>query len=155
MNTRSCSIRPRAPGKPVGCSGPSWRCAAAAGPAGQFRPGCAAVVLPELSRRRGDTLNRIAQQTRQRPGSTRCWWRCFAPTTAFDGNMNRLRAGKILSVPSTEAAQAIGWPARRQVVAQSADFADYRRRLAQAAVAQEPAPAPVDQQSSAESRQGQ
>ena len=72
-----------------------------------------------------------------------------ANPTAFDGNMNRLRAGKILSVPSTEAAQAIGpAEARRQVVAQSADFADYRRRLAQAAVAQEPAPAPVDQQSS-------
>ena len=142
-----------APGKPVSAvAQPAVRQAPPPAPAGQLAPGRAAVAPPQSYRvKRGDTLNRIAQQTRAEGVSLDQMLVALfrANPTAFDGNMNRLRAGKILSVPSTEAAQAIGpAEARRQVVAQSADFADYRRRLAQAAVAQEPAPAPVDQQSS-------
>ncbi|WP_375213126.1 FimV/HubP family polar landmark protein [Aquabacterium sp.] len=51
---------------------------------------------------------------------------------AFQGNnMNRLKAGAVLNVPSADEAQKIGQPEARQViVAQSADFAAYRQRLA-------------------------
>ena len=49
-------------------------------------------------------------------------------------NMNRLKAGVTLTIPSeTEAAALAQRDARREVVAQSADFAQYRSRLAQAA----------------------
>jgi pilus assembly protein FimV len=51
---------------------------------------------------------------------------------AFAGkNMNRLKAGEILSVPSDEIARNVGkTEARSIVVAQSADFNTYRSRLA-------------------------
>ena len=52
---------------------------------------------------------------------------------AFDGgNMNRLRAGKILRVPDAAESAAIGpAEARTIVLAQAADFNAYRRRLAE------------------------
>ncbi|MBT9610801.1 MAG: hypothetical protein IV110_12255 [Aquabacterium sp.] len=56
---------------------------------------------------------------------------------AFQGNnMNRLKAGAVLNVPSAEEAQKISQPEARQViVAQSADFSAYRQRLAGTVVA--------------------
>ena len=49
-------------------------------------------------------------------------------------NVNRLKAGATLTFPSESEVAAIAQPdARREVVAQSADFAQYRSRLAQAA----------------------
>lgn len=49
-------------------------------------------------------------------------------------NMNRLKAGATLSIPSeSDVAALTQAEARREVVAQSADFAQYRSRLAQAA----------------------
>ncbi|MDR2000681.1 MAG: hypothetical protein LBP94_04010, partial [Zoogloeaceae bacterium] len=58
----------------------------------------------------------------------------------FDrGNMNRLRAGKILSIPSAEEVSAVtSTEARKIVVAQARDFNAYRAKLA-AAVAVTPA----------------
>ena len=60
---------------------------------------------------------------------------------AFVGdNMNRLRAGKIINIPEKEAAASVSpTDARRVVVAQFADFKDYRRSLG-SAVAAAPAP---------------
>lgn len=60
---------------------------------------------------------------------------------AFDGkNINRLKAGKILAVPDAAAIAAIDTKEARQfIVAQSADFSAYRRKLASAA-ATTPAP---------------
>jgi pilus assembly protein FimV len=54
---------------------------------------------------------------------------------AFVGNnMNRLRAGKILRLPSpAEAAKVDAGEARKLIVSQAADFNAYRRRLADAA----------------------
>jgi pilus assembly protein FimV len=51
---------------------------------------------------------------------------------AFVGqNMNRLRAGEILSLPSEESARSVNSAEARQVViAQSADFRNYRSKLA-------------------------
>jgi len=56
---------------------------------------------------------------------------------AFQGNnMNRLKAGAVLNVPTAEEAQKISQPEARQViVAQSADFSAYRQRLAGTVVA--------------------
>jgi len=61
---------------------------------------------------------------------------------AFQGNnMNRLKAGVVLNVPSSEEAQKVPQPeARRIIQAQSADFSAYRQRLAGTV-----APTPVEQ----------
>jgi pilus assembly protein FimV len=53
------------------------------------------------------------------------------PDAFLGGNVNRMKSGAVVNVPS--AAQAAGTPpdeARRTVVAQSRDFSDYRQRLA-------------------------
>ncbi len=51
---------------------------------------------------------------------------------AFQGNnMNRLKAGAVLNVPTAEETQKVSQPEARQIiVAQSADFAAYRQQLA-------------------------
>ena len=84
--------------------------------------------------RRGDTLSSIASRNlpngvsldqmlvglyRQNPG-------------AFQGdNMNRLRSGAVLTLPSEQQLNAVSPSEARQfIVAQSADFATYRQRLA-------------------------
>ncbi len=87
----------------------------------------------------GDTLSRIADRV-QRPGVSldQMLVALFrANPSAFMGdNMNRLRAGVVLSVPTAEAAQATpAAEARRTIVAQSADFGAYRQRLASATTA--------------------
>jgi pilus assembly protein FimV len=64
------------------------------------------------------------------------------------GNLNRLRAGKILSIPDAATAGAVSTSeARKIVVAQSADFNAYRNRLA-AAAEQAPAVEQTQQSSS-------
>src|SRR4051812_44769979 len=68
---------------------------------------------------------------------------------AFMGdNMNRLRAGKIITIPDKEQMAAVGArDARRFVGAQTADFADYRRSLG-LAVAEAPARGDAGRQTS-------
>jgi pilus assembly protein FimV len=64
------------------------------------------------------------------------------PSAFIGGNVNRMKAGAVLDVPS--AAQAATVPsdeARRTVTAQSRDFGDYRRRLAENAPASQVAEA--------------
>jgi pilus assembly protein FimV len=83
---------------------------------------------------RGDSLAKIVRQYRSSGVSLDQMLVAFyrANPDAFDGkNMNRLRAGAILSVPGAEAARGIGGAeARSEVLAQSADFNNYRNRLA-------------------------
>jgi len=56
------------------------------------------------------------------------------PDAFIDGNMNLLKSGSVLQVPSSEALAAVPAPeARRIIQAQSADFSAYRQRLASAA----------------------
>lgn len=63
-------------------------------------------------------------------------------------NMNRLRTGKILRIPSREAVSAVDpAEARRTVRAQAADFNAYRRKLAEAARAVDVPEEQVSQQS--------
>ncbi len=84
--------------------------------------------------RSGDTLSRIAART-QRPGISldQMLVSLFRGNPqAFSGeNMNRLKSGAVLSVPSGAEAGAVGTAeARELITAQSADFAAYRQRLA-------------------------
>ena len=53
------------------------------------------------------------------------------PQAFIGNNMNRLKAGVVLSVPTAETAQAVAPAEARQIItAQSADFGAYRQRLA-------------------------
>ena len=84
--------------------------------------------------RGGDSLSRIAARA-QRPGISldQMLVALFRgnPQAFMGDNMNRLKAGAVLSVPSTEqAGKLTQQDARGVILAQSADFAAYRQRLA-------------------------
>ncbi len=85
--------------------------------------------------KRGDTLSKIAAATGVGAVSLDQMLTAIyrANQSAFiDGNINLLRAGAVLHLPSAEQAQAIPQTeARRFVVTQSESFNAYRRRLAQ------------------------
>jgi len=84
--------------------------------------------------RQGDTLSRIATRT-QRSGVSLdqmlvALYRSN-PQAFLGNNMNRLKSGVVLAVPSAESAGAVSTGEARQVIqAQSADFGAYRQRLA-------------------------
>ena len=92
----------------------------------------------------GDTLSKIAKQNKAEDVSLDQMLVLLFRSNpdAFSGkNMNRLKTGKILSVP--DPSEAAGIPqkeARKQVRVQVADFRAYRERLAAAAGAAMPAP---------------
>ncbi|WP_334187973.1 FimV/HubP family polar landmark protein, partial [Noviherbaspirillum sp.] len=82
----------------------------------------------------GDSLARIAGQLK--PGGVSLDQMLVAlfrenPDAFVGNNMNRLRAGQILSVPSASTAGSIpAGEARDLIIAQSADFNSYRNKLA-------------------------
>jgi pilus assembly protein FimV len=84
--------------------------------------------------RQGDTLSKIAGRT-QRSGVSLdqmlvALYRAN-PQAFMDNNMNRLKSGVVLAVPSAESANSTSASEARQVIqAQSADFGAYRQRLA-------------------------
>ncbi|MDT3669836.1 MAG: FimV/HubP family polar landmark protein [Aromatoleum sp.] len=84
--------------------------------------------------RRGDTLHSVADAHRPPAASLdQMLIALFRDNPdAFDGgNINRLRAGVILNVPAPQEVLAVEpAQARREVVAQAADFEAYRKRLA-------------------------
>ena len=84
--------------------------------------------------RSGETLGKIAEQLRPEGVSLdQMLVGLFrANQDAFDrGNMNRLKAGRILSVPDKSSLETMPRDeARRVVIAQSSDWAGYRRKLA-------------------------
>ncbi len=91
---------------------------------------------------RGDTLSKIAIRNRVEGVSLQqmlvALFRANKEAFVAD-NMNRLRAGKIISIPDKDASRAVAAAdARRIVSAQYADFNEYRRRLG-IAVASTPA----------------
>ena len=104
-----------------------------AGPAGRSA-GAATGDVDEYRVRSGDSLSKIAGRTqRQGVSLDQMLVALFrANPSAFSGNnMNRLKAGVVLAVPSAETAQAIpAGEARQTITAQSADFGAYRQRLA-------------------------
>ncbi len=84
--------------------------------------------------RSGESLGRIAGRV-QRPGVSldQMLVSLFRgnPHAFMGENMNRLRAGSVLTVPSAEEAGRVApQQAREVIVVQSADFAAYRQRLA-------------------------
>jgi pilus assembly protein FimV len=91
----------------------------------------------------GDTLSRVAGRTVPAGVSLDQMLVALfrANPQAFMGeNMNRLKAGSLLTVPSAEVASQVSPAEARQIIlAHSADFDAYRRRLAQGITA-----APVD-----------
>ena len=82
----------------------------------------------------GDSLSRIAKST-QRSGVSLDQMLVSLyrgnPQAFVDNNMNRLKSGVVLAVPSAESALGVSTGEARQVIqAQSADFGAYRERLA-------------------------
>ena len=83
--------------------------------------------------KRGETLTEIAQQTK--PEGIRLEQMLVGlyreNAQAFDGNMNRLKTGHILKIPSKDAIAAISETAAvREVHLQAADWQSYRQKLA-------------------------
>ena len=94
----------------------------------------AAAGADEYRVRPGDTLSRIAGKT-QRPGVSldQMLVSLFRanPQAFMSDNMNRLKSGTVLSVPSAdEVGKLAPKEARDVIIAQSNDFAAYRQRLA-------------------------
>jgi len=85
----------------------------------------------------GDTAGKIAAQTK--PASVSLDQMLVAllrsnPDAFIGGNINRLRAGAVLEVPGADQAEAVSaTEARRTIVAQSKDFNEFRRKLAEGA----------------------
>ncbi len=113
---------PREPRAPRAAAAPA--AAAPAGPEG----------ADEYRVRAGDSLSKIASRT-QRAGVSLDQMLVSLyrsnPQAFVDNNMNRLKSGVVLSVPSAESAKGTTPSEARQVIqAQSADFGAYRQRLA-------------------------
>lgn len=145
---------------PVDIAAPKPVAARIAAPAPAAAPRQAPMAAPPAPRpaavdrytvQRGDTLRRIAEANRPDGANLDQMLLALfrANPSAFDGdNINRLRAGAIMTMPSADAVLATSpAEARREVVAQAADFEAYRQRLAGTAVVREAAPAPAEQAS--------
>ena len=103
----------------------------------------AAPAADQYAVRPGDSLSRIATRT-QREGVSldQMLVSLFRgnPSAFMDNNMNRLKAGSVLAVPSAEAARQLSpGQAHAEIVAQSNDFGAYRQRLAAGVSAAPPA----------------
>lgn len=91
----------------------------------------------QLTVKIGDTAGRIAAQTR--PASVSLDQMLVAllrsnPDAFIDGNVNRIKAGSVLDVPSAEAARTTSpSEATQTIIAQSKDFNAFRHKLAQGA----------------------
>ncbi|MDR7272147.1 pilus assembly protein FimV [Pelomonas saccharophila] len=117
--------------------------APAPAPVAAARPPAPAAVRPpvtaasEYAVRPGDSLSKIAARTQVSGISLdQMLVGLFRnnPDAFIDGNMNLLKAGTVLQVPSSESLASVPAPeARRVILAQSADFSAYRQRLASAA----------------------
>ncbi len=93
--------------------------------------------------RPGETLAKIAYENRPEGVSLDQMLLALVrgnPDAFDNGNINRLRAGRILQLPDADSAKAVSpEEAHKQIVAQSTDFNAYRRKLA-AQVGAAPAP---------------
>jgi pilus assembly protein FimV len=83
--------------------------------------------------KRGDTLSQIANETK--PDGVNLDQMLVAlfrgNQEAFEGNVNRLKAGKILAIPDSESAASVNADeAKRTISAHAADFNAYSKKLA-------------------------
>ncbi len=151
--------RPRAE-QPAAAPAPAAATAAAATAAAprrsEVRPPAEAAqgeraAASEYRVQRGDTLGEIA--SRLKPANVSLDMMLVAlyranPEAFIGNNMNRLKSGRILSVPDADSVRATTpGEARGVVVAQAADFNAYRNKLAGQVGASEPAKAPPAGQS--------
>ncbi len=122
--------------------------APAAAPRSEARPIPAAPAATSAKQEqvnKGDTLGAIAR--RNKPDGVTLNQMLMALYRAnqdafIRGNINLIRAGRILNVPDREAVAAINAAeASQQVQSQMADFADYRQKLGAAVAAAPAAPA--------------
>ena len=111
----------------------------AAKPAEQAAPEAAAVPANKewLTVQHGDTMYKIAEQHKLADVSLERMLVAMYRINAdqFDGrNMNRIRAGKILHLPSQQELMSVSLPdAIKEIHAQAADWNAYRQKLASAA----------------------
>lgn len=121
----------------------------AAAPRVEARPAPAAPAAATATARqhevkKGDTLGAIARQNLPAGVSLNQMLIALyrANQDAFiRGNINLVRAGRILNIPERDEVAALGAAeANQQVQAQMADFADYKRKLGQAVAAAPAAP---------------
>jgi pilus assembly protein FimV len=144
----AATAAPSAPAVPAAPAAPVAS-ATAPGPASAPKPAAAPAAAGNppgtVTVQRGDSLSRVAQRVAQ-PGVSldQMLVGLFRknPQAFVGDNMNRLRAGVVLTVPSMEEAKGIeAAQARQTVVAQSNDFAAYRQQLAGNVATASPAPA--------------
>ncbi|MBU1441867.1 MAG: hypothetical protein KJ832_11275, partial [Gammaproteobacteria bacterium] len=88
----------------------------------------------QVTVQRGDTAGKLAEAYKSADVSLDQMLLALLrsnPSAFIDGNVNRIKAGAILNLPSAAEAGAVpAAEARRTVTAQSRNFNDYRRRLA-------------------------
>jgi pilus assembly protein FimV len=113
-------------------------------------PAAASAGAKQREVKKGDTLGAIARENLP-PGVTLnqmliALYR--ANQDAFiRGNVNLVRAGRILNIPDREAIENVGAAdANKQVQAQMADFAEYKRKLSGAVAAAPAAPSPRERE---------
>lgn len=91
----------------------------------------------QLTVKAGDTAGRIASQTKPTTVSLDQMLVALLrsnPDAFIDGNVNRIKAGAVLDVPSAEAARTTSpSEATQTIIAQSKDFNTFRHKLAQSA----------------------
>lgn len=89
----------------------------------------------QIAVRPGDTASRIANSVKTAEISLDQMLIALLrvnPDAFTEGNLNRVRAGAVMEVPDASQAGALSpQDARRAVIAQSRDFGDYRRQLAE------------------------
>lgn len=140
------AVKPAAPARPARQSAKRAPAQAASGST-EMAPGGGYTV------QRGDTLYAIAGEAVQGQESVSLDQMLVAlyrnnPNAFIGGNMNRLRSGAVLQVPTQQQAQAVApKAARREVVARTQGFNAYRSRLASAAAAKSVEPDSGRQQS--------
>jgi pilus assembly protein FimV len=130
LPARTTERRPapvRAAGEPAAPREPRAVAATAPGAAGS-------TGADEYRVKTGDSLSKIAGKT-QRAGVSLDQMLVSLyrsnPQAFVENNMNRLKSGVVLSVPSADSAKGVAPTEARQVIqAQSADFGAYRQRLA-------------------------
>jgi len=130
---------------PAPIAPPSPAPAASPRPTAQPLPSAPAVGDASVTVKAGDTAGRIANAHRPQGVSLDQMLVAMLranPDAFINGNVNRLKAGAVLDLPS--ASQAAATPAaeaRQTIAAQSRDFNDFRRKLASAAPTAETASA--------------
>lgn len=111
---------------------PTTQAPAAAAPAPASAP--PAEGSRQVTVQRGDTAGRLAAE--YKPSGVSLDQMLVAmlqsnPNAFIDGNVNRIRAGAVIDLPSRDTASAVNaGEARQTIAAQSRNFDEYRRRLA-------------------------